>query len=97
VLLPCEGIELEGVMPAAVITQQDLPYIARLVRNNGRLARNYPLLDERAIDRTVERLLEIQGSLTIEDHLRNCRERSAQMPEAAAAPAWAASNAMGLQ
>jgi len=97
VLLPCEGIELEGVMPAAVITQQDLPYIARLVRNNGRLARNYPLLDERAVDRTVERLLEIQGDLRIDDHLRNCRERSGQLPEAVAMPAWAAPNAMGLQ
>lgn len=97
VLLPCEGIELEGVMPAAVITQQDLPYIARLVRNNGRLARNYPLLDDRAVDRTVERLLEIQGDLTIDDHLRNCRERSGQVPEAVAMPAWSAPNAMGLQ
>ena len=97
VLLPCEGIELEGVMPAAVITQHDLPYIARLVRNNGRLARNYPLLDEQGIDRTVQRLLEIQGGLTLEDHLRNCREGSTQPAAAARASAWAASNAMGLQ
>ena len=97
VLLPCEGIELEGVMPAAVITQHDLPYIARLVRNNGRLARNYPLLDEQGIDRTVQRLLEIQGRLTLEDHLRNCREGSTQPAAAARASAWAVSNAMGLQ
>lgn len=97
VLLPCEGIELEGVMPAAVITQQDLPYIARLVRNNGRLARNYPLLDEQAIDRTVQRLHEIQGSLTLDDHLRNCRDGSAQAAAAANARAWAASAAMELQ
>ena len=62
VLLPCEGIELEGVMPAAVITQQDLPYIARLVRNHGRTARTYRLLDAEGIDRTVQRLLEIQGA-----------------------------------
>ena len=61
VLLPCEGIELEGVMPAAVVTQQDLPYIARLVRNNGRTARTYRLLDAEGIDRTVERLLALQG------------------------------------
>ncbi|MGJ7558436.1 nuclease-related domain-containing protein [Variovorax sp. RB3P1] len=60
VLLPCEGIELEGVMPAAVVTQQDLPYIARLVRNNGRTARTYRLLDAEGIDRTVERLLALQ-------------------------------------
>ncbi|MBB3641678.1 nuclease-related domain-containing protein [Variovorax atrisoli] len=97
VLLPCDGIELEGVMPAAIITQHDLPYIARLVRNNGRLARNYPLLDEQGIDRTVQRLLEIQGGLTLEDHLRNCREGSTQPAAAARASAWAASNAMGLQ
>lgn len=97
VLLPCDGIELEGVMPAAVITQHDLPYIARLVRNNGRLARNYPLLDEQGIDRTVQRLLEIQGGLTLEDHLRNCREGITQPAAAARASAWAASNAMGLQ
>jgi hypothetical protein len=73
VLLPCEGVELEGVMPAAVITQQDLPYIARLVRNNGRTARTYPLLDAQAVDRTVQRLLDIQGDLSIEDHMQNCR------------------------
>jgi hypothetical protein len=79
VLLPCEGVELEGVMPAAVITQQDLPYIARLVRNNGRTARTYPLLDAGAIDRTAQRLLDIQGSLSIEDHMQNCRERSEQI------------------
>lgn len=97
VLLPCEGIELEGVMPAAVITQQDLPYIARLVRNNGRLARNYPLMDDQAIDRTVERLLRIQGDLSIDDHLRNCRERNAQAAGPAIQPAWPVSNAMGLQ
>ena len=79
VLLPCEGVELEGVMPAAVITQQDLPYIARLVRNNGRTARTYPLLDAEAIDRTAQRLLDIQGSLSVEDHVQNCRERSEQI------------------
>jgi len=79
VLLPCEGVELEGVMPAAVITQQDLPYIARLVRNNGRTARTYPLLDAQAIDRTAQRLLDIQGSLSVEDHVQNCRERSEQV------------------
>jgi hypothetical protein len=79
VLLPCEGVELEGVMPAAVITQQDLPYIARLVRNNGRTARTYPLLDAAAINRTAQRLLDIQGSLSIEDHMQNCRERSEQI------------------
>jgi hypothetical protein len=62
VLLPCEGVELDGVMPAAVITQQDLPYIARLVRNNGRAARTYRLMDAQAIDRTVERLMEIQDA-----------------------------------
>jgi hypothetical protein len=49
-------------MPAAVITQQDLPYIARLVRNNGRTARTYRLMDAEGIDRTVERLLEIQDA-----------------------------------
>ncbi|SDJ67208.1 nuclease-related domain-containing protein [Variovorax sp. OV700] len=79
VLLPCEGVELEGVMPAAVITQQDLPYIARLVRNNGRTARTYPLLDAEAIDRTAQRLLDIQGGLSVEDHVQNCRERSEQI------------------
>ncbi|MBT2337325.1 NERD domain-containing protein [Variovorax paradoxus] len=79
VLLPCEGVELEGVMPAAVITQQDLPYIARLVRNNGRTARSYPLLDADAIDRTAQRLLDIQGGLSLDDHMQNCRDRSEQI------------------
>jgi len=79
VLLPCEGVELEGVMPAAVITQQDLPYIARLVRNNGRTARTYPLLGAEAIDRTAQRLLDIQGGLSVEDHVQNCRDRSEQI------------------
>ncbi|QRF59168.1 nuclease-related domain-containing protein [Variovorax paradoxus] len=98
VLLPCEGVELEGVMPAAVITQQDLPYIARLVRNNGRTARSYPLLDAQAVERTVQRLLEIQGDLDLEAHLRNCRacgEPGARAPMAV--PGWLSANAIGLQ
>jgi hypothetical protein len=99
VLLPCEGIELDGVMPAAVITQQDLPYIARLVRNNGRTARTYRLLDAKDIDHTVQRLLDIQGGLSLDDHLRNCRERSGFAADAGTAtpPARPAANAMGLQ
>lgn len=100
VLLPCEGVELEGVMPAAVITQQDLPYIARLVRNNGRTARTYPLLDADAIDRTAQRLLDIQGGLSIEDHMDNCRERSEQVSvrwNAGSANAAILANGIGLQ
>ena len=97
VLLPCEGVELEGVMPAAVITQQDLPYIARLVRNNGRTARTCRLLDAEGIDRTVERLLEIQGGLSLEDHLQNCREKISQAAGTETVPAWMTTNAMGLQ
>lgn len=100
VLLPCEGIELEGVMPAAVITQQDLPYIARLVRNNGRTARTYRLLDAQAIDRTVERLLEIQGDLSLENHPQNCRERSGFAASSAGTGTpsrWTGANAMALQ
>jgi hypothetical protein len=92
VLLPCEGIELEGVMPAAIITQQDLPYIARLVRNNGRTARTYRLMDADAIDRTAQFLLGIQGDLTIEAHLRNCRDKCEQM-----SAAWTVANPIGIQ
>lgn len=92
VLLPCEGVELEGVMPAAVITQQDLPYIARLVRNNGRTARTYPLLDADAIDRTVQRLIDIQGNLSLAHHMQNCRERSAH-----SVTGWNSATAIGLQ
>ncbi len=97
VLLPCEGVELEGVMPAAVITQQDLPYIARLVRNNGRTARTYPLLDADAIDRTAQRLLDIQGSLSLDDHMQNCRERSEQISTRWNGAGAAAAAGIGLQ
>lgn len=76
VLLPFEGVELQGVMPTAVITPQDLPYIARVARNNGRTEQGYPLLDEAAIDRTLRLLADLQGDLTIDDHLRNSRDRS---------------------
>ena len=74
VLLPCEGVELEGVMPTAVITPQDLPYIARVARNNGRNDQGYPLLDDAAIDRTLRLLDDLQGDLTLADHMRNSRE-----------------------
>ena len=74
VLLPCDGVELEGVMPAAIVTHQDLCDIARLARNNGRTARSYPLLNADAIERTVQLLVDIQGDLTIDDHMHNCRE-----------------------
>lgn len=97
VLLPCEGVELEGVMPAAVITQQDLPYIARLVRNNGRTARTYPLLDADAIDRTAQRLLDIQGSLSLDEHMQNCRERSEQIYTRWNGMGAAAAAGIGLQ
>ena len=73
-LLPCEGVELQGVMPTAVITPQDLPYIARVARNNGHNDHGYPLLDDAAIDRTLRLLDGLQGDLTLDDHMRNSRE-----------------------
>ncbi|AVQ84328.1 MULTISPECIES: nuclease-related domain-containing protein [unclassified Variovorax] len=76
VLLPCEGVELQGVMPTAVITPQDLPYIARVARNNGHNDHGYPLLDDAAIDRTLRLLDGLQGDLTLDDHMRNSRENS---------------------
>lgn len=78
VMLPFDGVELEGVMPTVVITPQDLPYIARVARNNGRSEQGYPMLDNAAIDRTLQLLTDLQGELTVDDHMRNCRERSAQ-------------------
>jgi hypothetical protein len=80
-----------------VITQQDLPYIARLVRNNGRTARSYPLLDADAIDRTAQRLLDIQGSLSLDDHMQNCRERSEQISTRWNGAGAAAAAGIGLQ
>lgn len=77
VLLPFEGVELQGVMPTVVITPQDLPYIARVARNNGRAEQGYALLDDAAIDRTRQLLDDLQGDLTLEDHMRNSREKSA--------------------
>lgn len=77
VLLPFEGVELEGVMPTVVITPQDLPYIARVARNNGRAEQGYPLLDDAAIDRTRQLLAGLQGELTLDDHLRNSRDKGA--------------------
>ncbi|SEK13976.1 MULTISPECIES: nuclease-related domain-containing protein [unclassified Variovorax] len=90
VLLPFEGVELEGVMPTVVITPQDLPYIARVARNNGRTEQGYPMLDDAAIDRTLQLLSGLQGELTVDDHLRNSRDRSergAPMPARAHAQA----------
>lgn len=84
VLLPFEGVELEGVMPSVVITPQDLPYIARVARNNGRSEQGYPLLDGAAIDRTLQLLTDLQGKLTVEVHMRNSRDKNTQ---AAARPA----------
>lgn len=78
VLLPCDGVELEGVMPTAVITPQDLPYIARVARNAGRAEQGYPLLDDAAIDRTLQLLAGLQGELTVDDHMRNSREKHAR-------------------
>lgn len=86
VLLPFEGVELEGVMPSVVITPQDLPYIARVARNNGRTEQGYPLLDDAAIDRTLRLLTDLQGDLTVDDHMKNCRDRSTQAPARAAHP-----------
>lgn len=78
VMLPFDGVELEGVMPTVVITPQDLPYIARVARNNGRNEQGYPMLDNATIDRTLQLLTDLQGDLTVDDHMRNCRDRCAQ-------------------
>ncbi|NVM87029.1 hypothetical protein FHT32_000652 [Variovorax sp. SG517] len=80
VLLPFDGVELEGVMPSVVVTPQDLPYIARVARNNGRSEQGYPMLDAAAIDRTLQLLTDLQGDLTVDDHMRNCRDRNTHAP-----------------
>ena len=77
VLLPFEGVELEGVMPSTVVTPQDLPYIARVARSNGRSEQCFTLLDHPAIDRTLQLLTDLQGELTLDEHIRNTREKSA--------------------
>lgn len=76
VLLPFEGVDLEGVMPSTVITPQDLPYIARVARSNGRSEQCFTLLDHTAIDRTLRLLTDLQGELTLDEHIRNTREKS---------------------
>jgi len=73
-------------MPSVVITPQDLPYIARVARNNGRTEQGYPLLDDAAIGRTLRLLTDLQGDLTVDDHMKNCRDRSTQAPARAAHP-----------
>lgn len=78
VMLPFDGVKLEGVMPTVVITPQDLPYIARVARNNGRSEQGYPMLDNAAIDRTLQLLTDLQGGLTVDDHMRNCLDRTAR-------------------
>ncbi|MDR6456502.1 nuclease-related domain-containing protein [Variovorax paradoxus] len=77
VILPFEGVELEGVMPSTVVTPQDLPYIARVARSNGRSEQCFTLLDQPAIDRTLQLLTDLQGELTLDEHIRNTREKSA--------------------
>jgi hypothetical protein len=64
------------------------------------LLRTYPLLDADAIDRTAQRLLAIQGGLSIEDHMHNCRERSEQVSvrwNAGSANVAILANGIGLQ
>lgn len=78
VLLPFESVELEGVMPSTVVTPQDLRYIARVARNNGRTEHGYTLLDDTAIDRTARLLTDLQGELTLDEHMRNAHEKSAR-------------------
>lgn len=75
VLLPFDGVALEGAMPSAVLTPQDLPYIARVARNHGQSDPVYKAMDDAAVDRTREMLAQLQGGLTLEDHLKNCRLR----------------------
>ncbi|WP_295984720.1 nuclease-related domain-containing protein [uncultured Variovorax sp.] len=89
VMLPFNGVELEGVMPTVVITPQDLPYIARVARNNGRSEQGYPMLDNAAIERTLQLLSDLQGELTVDDHMRNCRDRGTHSANIAHATAGA--------
>jgi hypothetical protein len=84
VLLPCDGVELEGRMPAAIITSSDLPYVARLIRSSVRTSRASTPLDAEAIELTVQMLFSLQGDLTLDEHIRNCQARADRMPRAQA-------------
>ena len=50
-----------------------------------------------AIDRTAQRLLDIQGRLSLDDHMQNCRERSAQISTRWNGTGAAAAAGIGLQ
>lgn len=80
VLLPCGGIELEPAMPAGILTSADLPYVARVIRSSSRSSKISVPLDAQAIELTAQMLFELQGDLTVAQHIRNCqfsRERQA--------------------
>jgi len=80
VLLPCGGIELEPSMPAGILTSSDLPYAARVIRSGSRSSKTSVPLDAQAIELTAQMLFELQGDLTVAEHIRNCqasRERHA--------------------
>lgn len=48
------------------------------------------MLDNAAIDRTLQLLTDLQGELTVDDHMRNCRDRSTHAAKIARDPIGAA-------
>lgn len=87
VLLPCDGIELDPLMPAGILTKSDLPYVARAVRSSSRSSKSHVQLDPESIDIVVQMMFSLQGDLTLKEHIRNCHSRRDHVADAAAAAA----------
>jgi Nuclease-related domain len=73
VLLPEIGVELDPVLPAGVITPQDLSYIPRLVRTQNKSSKAHVTLDQEAIGLLAGQLESMAHGQTLEQHIKNCQ------------------------
>lgn len=79
VFLPEDNVYLGDGIPTAVITLQDLPYVARICRS-GTKSVKYQKLDADAVNAVVELISRLGGGHSMAEHLDNCRSFNRAKP-----------------
>ena len=87
VLFPMPDVRLEPTMHASVLTASDVFYLGRMLRSNSKSIRTWSLLDEAGVRQTEAMLRALQGTLTAEMHIDNCKAIFGEGPRCVRLPA----------
>jgi len=72
-LFPMPNVQLEPTMSALVLTAADIDYFARTLRADCRRINGWHRLDESEVLETEAMLMALQGTLTRDMHIENCK------------------------